>query len=199
MPMSVATLTGIGSIIGGASWTAACFVHNSLPQGCIGQGCVDTTMRGSTPVDQLLFALAGLMLACTGLGCLQLTRERNGLGRLAVVAAATGGVGLLLLGAAGVVSTFIDNDWAGMPGLVVPGILLLATGLVLVAAVVIRARLVPVALSSMLLATALLLPVANEQTSRILLAVPFGLCWLGLGLVLLRRPSDVDQPSTVGP
>jgi hypothetical protein len=165
---------------------------------CIDQGCVDTTMRGSTPVDQMLFALAGLMLACTGLGCLRLTMERQGLGRLGVVAAATGGVGLLLLAAAGVVSTFIDDDWDGMPGLVVPGILLLAAGLVLVAAVVIRARLVPVALSSMLLATALLLPVANKQTSRILLAVPFGLCWLGLGVVLLRRHSDVSQRSAVG-
>ena len=45
--------------------------------------------------------------------------------------------------------------------------------------------------SSLLLATALLLPVANEQTSRILLAVPFGLCWLGLGVELMRRHSDV--------
>jgi len=29
-------------------------------------------------------------------------------------------------------------------------------------------------------------PFANEQTSRILLAVPFGAAWLALGLTLLR-------------
>ena len=197
--MKVARLTGICSVIGGASWTAACFVHNSLPQGCIDEGCVDRTMRGSTPVALVLFVLAGLMLACAGLGLLRLTRERTGLGKLGVAAAAAGGVGLLLLAAASAVSTFVDNDWDGMPGLVVPGILLLAASLVLVAAVVIRARLVPVGLSSPLLATALLLPLANEQTSRILLAVPFGLCWLGLGVELLRRHSDAGQPTAVTP
>lgn len=197
--MSVAKLTGICSVVGGASWTAACFVHNSLPQGCIDEGCVDRTMRGSTPVALMLFVLSGLMLACAGLGLLRLARERTGLGTPGVAAAAAGAVGLLLLGAAGVVSTFIDNDWDGMPGLVVPGILLLAASLVLVAAVVIRARLVPVGFSSLLLVTALLLPIANEQTSRILLAVPFGLCWLGLGVELMRRHSDVSQPSVVTP
>ena len=50
----------------------------------------------------------------------------------------------------------------GMPGLVVPGILLLAASLVLVAAVDIRARLVPVGFSSLLLATALLLPLLGR-------------------------------------
>ena len=197
--MNVARLTGICSVIGGASWTAACVVHNSLPQGCIDEGCLDRTMRGSTPVALVLFVLSGVMLACAGLGLLRMTRERTGLGRLEVAAAAAGGVGLLLLAAAGVVSTFVDNDWDGMPGVVLPGILLLAASLVLVAAVVIRARLVPVGLSSLLLATALLLPIANEQTSRILLAVPFGVCWLGLGVELLRRRSDAGQPSAVTP
>ena len=52
----------------------------------------------------------------------------------------------------------------GMPGLVVPGILLLAASLVLVAAVVIRARLVPVGFSSLLLATALLLPLLRPHS-----------------------------------
>ena len=72
-----------------------------------------------------------------------------------------------------------------MPGLVVPGVLLLGLGLALTAWVVLRARILAVPLSLSLLATALLLPFANEQTSRVLLAVPFGVpgwrpaycCW----------------------
>ena len=162
-------LAGTCSVIGGASWTAACFVHNALPQGCVGDECVDRPLRGSTPV--------GLTLV--------------------LAAAMSGGLGLVLLGAAGAVSMAIDSDWDGMPGLVVPGVLLLTVGLLLVAAAVVRAGVVPVWVSSLLVATALLLPFANEQTSRILLTVPFGLCWLGLGVELLRRSSDPDQPSVV--
>jgi hypothetical protein len=56
-----------------------------------------------------------------------------------------------------------------------------------VAVVVIRSRVLPTALSALLLATVVTLPFANEQTSRILLAVPFGLTWLGAGVLLLRR------------
>jgi hypothetical protein len=72
---------------------------------------------------------------------------------------------------------------------VVPGVALLALGLVLVAVVVIRARVLPTALSVLLLAGVLTLPFANEQTSRILLAVPFALTWLGAGLLLRTHES----------
>ena len=142
-------------------------------------------MRGSSPVATTLFVVAGLMLAVSGVGLLVLARQRSPLGRLAVLAAAAGGLGLLLLAAAGVVSTWVDNEWNGMPGLVVPGILLLAVGLVLVATVIIRRRVVPIWTAALLLGSALLLPFANEQTSRILLAVPFGLAWILFGLSLL--------------
>ena len=183
--VTAVTVTGASSVAGGVSWTAACFVHNSLPQGCIDEGCADRAMRGSSPVATTLFVVAGLMLAVSGIGLLVLARQRSTLGRLAVLAAAAGGLGLLLLAAAGVVSTWVDNEWNGMPGLVVPGILLLAVGLVLVATVIIRRRVVPIWTAALLLGSALLLPFANEQTSRILLAVPFGLAWILFGLALL--------------
>ncbi|HEX5088681.1 MAG TPA: hypothetical protein VFV89_12795 [Nocardioides sp.] len=183
----VRTVTGISSAIGGVAWVVACFVHNSLPQGCIDEQCADRTMRGSSPVATTLFVMAGLMLAISGIGLLLLTHQRRPVGRLGALAATTAALGLLLLGAAAVMSA-VDNDWNGMPGLVIPGIFLLAVGLVLVAWVVLRARVVPTSLAALLVVTALLLPFANEQTSRILLAVPFGITWLVLGLVLLRDP-----------
>jgi hypothetical protein len=179
-------VTGVCSVVGGLAWAAACLVHNSLPQGCIDEGCAARTMRGSSPLDGLLFVVAGLMLAASGLGLLLLARAGSGLGRTGIAAGAAGAAGCLLLGAALVVSTFVDNNWNGMPGLGVPGVLLLAVGLVLVAVVVLRARVLPAWCAALLLTTALPLPFANEQTSRILLAVPFGLCWMAAGVALLR-------------
>lgn len=188
-------VTGVCSAIGGASWVAACFVHNSLPQGCIGDECADSPMRGSTPVATTLFDVAGLMLAVSGIGLLVIAHRRRRLGRLGALAGTTGALGLLLLAAAAVMST-VDNDWNGMPGLVIPGIVLLAVGLVLVAAVVHRARVVPTWVATLMLGTAALLPFANEQTSRILLAVPFGVAWLTVAVTLLRdqahRPSEAS-------
>jgi len=176
-------VTGLCSMVGGLAWVAGCFVHNSLPQGCIDQGCVGHAMRGSSPADTVLYLVAGLMLATSSLGLLLLARATSGLGRTGIAAGVAGGAGCLLLGAA---SVAIDNNWSGMPGLVVPGVLLLAVGLVLVAWVVLRARVLPTWTALLLLATALLVPFANEQTSRILLAVPFGLTWLVAGAGLLR-------------
>jgi hypothetical protein len=192
------TTTGLSSVVGGISWVVACFVHNSLPQGCIDEGCDDATMRGSTPVDNTFFVIAGVMLAVSGLALLAMAGQRAPLGKLGVAAAVAGGCGLLLLAASAVVSTFVDNDWDGMPGLVIPGILLLAAGLVLVAALIIRRRVVPFWSAAVLIATAVVLPFANEQTSRILLAVPFGVAWAAFGLSVLRRratgvPSSLDR------
>ena len=187
--VQVRTVTGVCSAIGGIAWVAACFVHNSLPQGCIGDQCGGgNAMRGSSPVDTTLFVVAGLMLASSGMGLLVLAHRRAGSGRLGVLAGISAGLGLVLLAAAGVVS-IVDNNWNGMPGLVIPGVLLLVLGLVLVAAVVLRAHVVPVWVAALLLGTALLLLFANEQTSRILLAVPFGIAWLTMGVVLLRTPA----------
>ena len=74
-----------------------------------------------------------------------------------------------------------------MPGLVVPGVVLLAIALVSLGVLVLGADLLPRAVAAALIVTALLLPWANEQTSRILLAVPFGLAWVAAGVALLAQ------------
>lgn len=182
-------LTGACCALAGAAWVAACLVHNTLPQGCIGDACAGgPPLRGETPVDLSLFALAGLSLAAGLAGLLVIARRRRDRAGAAVVAGLVCAAGLALLLTAGVVATLVE-DWAGMPGLVVPGLGLLVLGLVLVGVVLLRARVVPVPLSVAVLATAALLPFANEQTSRILLAVPFGLALLAVGAHLLRVPT----------
>ncbi len=164
-------------------------MHDSLPQGCIDEGCDGAAMRGSSPTSDALFVVAGLMLAISSLCLLLLARRAGGLGRLGAVAGDAGAVGLVLLAAAAIVSA-VDNGWNGMPALVVPGVVLLAVALVLLAWVALRARLLPMWVSLPLLATALVLPFANEQTSRILIAVPFGVVWCVAGAVLLVRAPD---------
>ena len=82
----VRTATGVCSTIGGLSWAVACFVHNTLPQGCIDEGCADRSMRGSTTLDPVLFGLAGVLLAVSGIGLLVLAHQRGGLGRLGALA-----------------------------------------------------------------------------------------------------------------
>jgi len=154
-------------------------------------------MRGSSPAEVALLVMAGLLLAVSSLGLLVLARTARGgdLGRPGAASGVAGGAGLLLLGAAGIVAAF-DGNWSGMPGLVVPGVLFLALGLALLAWVVFRAGVLPTWLCALLLAAVLVLPFANEQTSRILLAVPFGLAWMVTGVVVAaRRPQTVMADS----
>ena len=53
-----------------------------------------------------------------------------------------------------------------------------------------KAGVLPRVVAVVLIATALLLPFANEQTSRILLAIPFGLAWVAAGIALLRQSNS---------
>lgn len=65
--------------------------------------------------------------------------------------------------------------------------MLLAVGLVSVGWAVLRARLLPTWLAVLLIVSAIVVLAANEQTSRILLAVPFGPAWTLVGTVLLAE------------
>ena len=180
-------VTGLSSGIGGIAWTLGCFAHNSLPQGCIADACESVQaapLRGTSPVAVALFAVAGVMLAVGGVGLLVLARGLGGLGRTGLVAVLMGALGCVLLLSAGVVSGLVNSDWNGMPGLVVPGVIFLAVGAAILGWVLFRTKVLPTWLAVLLLCTALLLPFANEQTSRILLAVPFGLAWFVAGVTL---------------
>ena len=186
---------GISSLAGGLAWVTACLVHNSQPQGCIGDACeLGGTERGSTPVDATLMVVAGLLLAASGLGLLLLARRGSRSQAAGVVAALTGSLGLVLLLSALIVASQ-DPDWEGMPGLVVPGVVLLAIALVSLGFRVLRAGVLPGVVAGALVATALLLPFANEQTSRILIAIPFGLAWAAAGIALLRQSNSAAADS----
>lgn len=181
-------ITGVAACVAGLSWTAAAVLHSGQPPGCVGAGCgITDEMRGSTPAVDLLFLVAGVMLAVSVVGLMLLVRRGTDPGPVAMATVAACEIGLVLLLAAGLVATAGDDNWAGMPILVVPGLALLALGLCLGAVTVWTAGLLPRWLPPVLLVAVLLLPLVNEQTSRVLLAVPFGLAWCLVGVVLLGR------------
>ena len=187
---ALARATGVSCVVAGTAWVAACLVHNLQPQGCIGEGCAGgAAMRSGTTLGAVLFLLAGAFLALSLAGLVLLARRRLGGSRVALAAAATSAVALVVLLAAAVMAGLVDPDWDGMPLLVGPGILLLTAGVILVAVTLWRARVVPRQLFLAVLAAVALLPFANEQTSLILLAIPFGLVLAAVGVHLLRQPS----------
>ncbi|QDO87513.1 hypothetical protein FNH13_03485 [Ornithinimicrobium ciconiae] len=183
----LARVTAACAVVAGLSWTAAAVLHSLQPPGCVGEACaVSGPMRGSTPTTDVLLLIAGTMLAASLVGLALLARRRGGGGRVGFTGMVASGLGLALFLAAGAVSTIGDSDWSGMPFLVMPGLGLLVLGLLLVATSVWRGDVLPRGLSVVVVLSVLLLPLANEQTSQVLLAVPFGLAWAGLGVVLLR-------------
>lgn len=190
----MSSVTAMSAVVAGVTWCVAALVHNQQPQGCVGQGCAGTVMRGSTGLTTVLLAVAGAALAVSLVGLLRLARRRVPGGRLARVAATAAGLGLLCLLAAGAILTFGDSNWSGMPWVVAPGVLLLVLGLLLAGVIVWRAGILPRAVTGAVLVTVLLLPFANEQTSLVLLAIPFGVAWATAGAVLLRR-TGTDRPT----
>lgn len=183
-------LTGGCAVVAGLAWSAAAVLHSRQPEGCVGGVCeIAGQMRGATPATEVLFLLAGATLVLSLGGLLLLARRGGRLGRTGWAAGIACALGLGLFLAAAAVSTFGDPDWSGMPVLVGPGLGLLVVGLVLAAVIVWRARVLPRAVTVVVLLTALLLPLANEQTSRVLMAVPFGLAWAVVGGALLLRES----------
>lgn len=179
--------TAVCALAGGVAWAGAAVVHSLQPAGCVEGSCGATAAtRGSTPLTEVLLLLAAALLVA-GLGGLwRLAHRRRAADRVDRVAALLVGVGAALLLAGVVTSATVGGGRPGTSVLVVPGLLAVMAGLAVVAAIVWRARVLPAALSVSLLFAALLLRLADDQTSAILLAVPFGVVWAAVGLVLLR-------------
>lgn len=119
-----------------------------------------------------------------------LAHSRRGLGKVGWVALVVGGVAVLLFAGA-IAAVQVSPVWAdgAMPWFVVPGVALTALSVALICWTILRSRLVPKWVPMALIASAALMLAANEQTARILLAVPFGVCWIGVGVMLWLNPA----------
>ena len=188
-PARLPTATGIAAVLGGAAWVAAALVHASQPVGCVGDACSGTPMRESTTATTVLFGLAALLMLASGFGLLLVVRRAGALGWTGTTGAALCAAGAATLAVAVTVQgTVAGGDWGWMPWFVGPGVLLLAVGAVLVGWTVLRSPAVPRWVGASLILGAALLALSNEQTAAILLAVPFGVAWAAMGVVLVLRP-----------
>lgn len=195
-----AAVTAACAVLGGTAWVTACVLHASQPSGCVGNtDCALVPMREATSVTSLLVAATGVLLVVSGAGLLRLIRRRDRLDRTAVLGAAIAALGVGLLAVAVTVQAVLyDDDFSSMPFLVVPGVALLSAGVALVAWTVIRSGLLPRWAGAALVAGAVLLPAANEQTGAVLLAVPFGLAWIAAGFAVWAhraRSLAPDRPT----
>jgi hypothetical protein len=181
-------LTAATAAAGGAAWVATCITVATLPRGCIDEECLTRPIREWSTAADVLGLAALILLAINGVCFLALVRTQGGLGKAGKAAAGIGGVALCLFGA-GAVASWVSPSWTddNMPAFVVPGGLLMILAIGLTAWTILRSHLLPTWLVVALMASAALMVGANEQTSRILLAVPFGVCWLTAGLVLLTQ------------
>jgi len=198
----VKQITCMCAIVGAVAWVAACLALASLPTGCVAEECETRPQRDWSPLATSLVVVAFVLVTASALGLVVLASDASATGRLrqlkqAALISGGIGVGLLALGAI-LLALEVPGMNNAMPGFVVPGVILCIVAAALTAWLVVKTRLLPGWVAVVLAATAALLPGANEQNDSILLAIPFGLAWLGAGILLLARWSTGQRPGSSG-
>ena len=181
---------GAAGVAGGIAWVVATAIHASKPVGCVGAECARTAMREAGVVEGALTGSALLLFALGGLALVVLARRANrfgSVGRAGIALVTAGGSVLIAAGAAQ--ALFFDGDFHWMPYFVGPGITAIVLGFVLLAAMVLRAGVLPRWAGVSLVVGALALLLSNEQTATAWFAVLLGLAWIAVGVALWRRPT----------
>ena len=181
---SLFRLSGWSCVVGGTALIAQTLLHASLPEGCVGSGCA-RDLRGTAAGEGPLAIISAVLLTTATVSLVVLARRRRPLGEVGVAAIVTA-AGALGLGAAAALMAAVDDDFSGMPLLVLPGLVLVVTTGMLVAVLVLLAQLIPTWLAVGMVASASLLLLENEQTALVLFAVPFSTMCVVLGLNLIR-------------
>ena len=186
---------GLAAMLGGVLWDAFALRLASLPEGCVGAEC-DLPGRGLRPQDGLVAALFLAAAGCTAVavsGLLLRARTVGSLGRLGRVGLLLLSGGSLLLIAALLIQQFLyGGDFPQMPAFVIPGGLAVVLGFLLVAGATLRTGALPRWAGALLVVGTLSLVGFNDQNAQALLAIPFGLAWIGVGYALWsgRRPAE---------
>jgi hypothetical protein len=177
--------TGTISAVGGLVWVVGNVRHALKPRGCVADECLTMPMRGSSTLDGVLQVGSMLLLLVALTGLTVLMRRAQRFGAAARAGVSLGVAGLVLLLTAGMVqAVFFGGDFRLMPYFVIPGLLAVVSGFVLVGVAVLRAGVLPRWCGVLLVLGALGMLLGNEQTSGVLLFIPFGVAWLAVGYVL---------------
>jgi|SRR5262252_56419 len=186
--------SGPATIFGGLLWIVAAVVSALKPEGCIDFECARParSMRASGFADALLVLAAVLLI---GLGAAAVTNAiRAGrfgtLGRLGVVSSA---LGLVLISSGLLVQAlFFRGDFPYMPMFVIPGALAVVVGLLLLGIAILGSGVLPRWVGVLLILGTLALLGFNDQNAQVLMAIPFGIAWLGVGYALCTFTWSVD-------
>ena len=181
----LARAAGTFAVIGGAAWVVAIILHSLQPRGCIGDECFDRPMREGTTATAWLMVLAAAALVVFLVALLALLGRSGNLGWAGIAGLVCCALGLGGLAVATLPQ--VRDQWRPLPMMVA-----IAVGLALLAWTVLRSGLMPTWAAIALLIGFLLLGGVSEQTSRVLLALPFGMAWLVTGIAMIQR-SRVDS------
>lgn len=184
---------GIAAMLGGGLWVIGIVVHASKPRGCVARECAFRPMRESGVLDGTLMLLSLLLFAAGAVGLVVLARRLGRFGKTGSAGIVVGAIGAALLVVSGLIQAlFFGGDFPLMPYFVVPGVLALVVGFVLLGVAILLARVLPPWAALLLIVGALAMLGFNEQTARVLMAIPLGLAWVAVGYVLW---SGVDAPT----
>ena len=183
--------SGPATVLGGLLWILAAVVSALKPVGCIGAECSlpGRSMRAGSAVDALLLIAAVLLI---GLGAAAVTDAmRTGrFGTFGRVGVASSALGLLLIACGLVVQAFVfGGDFPYMPMVVIPGALAVVIGLLLLGVAILGTGVLPRWAGVLLILGTLALLGFNDQNAQALMAVPFGIAWLGVGYALWSTQS----------
>ncbi len=176
---------GLAAMLGGALLVVYAVGAASMPRGCIGnEECAIRPYRDAGVFE--FFMPLALLLIVAGMAGLTLRARQTGcLGRLGAAGAIVGAPGIALLIASGLVQTILfGGDFPLMPFFVIPGFLALISGLLVLGVAVLRARVLPRWSSVLLVASTLVMLGFNDQTTQVLLTIPFALAWVAVGYIL---------------
>jgi hypothetical protein len=196
MLSNVIRCSGLSALLGGVLICVYAAITASMPTGCIGEvECATREMRDTGSVDTLL--LLGFLLV--GAGAVGLVLRLRGIGRFGWLARAGGVVcmvGFALAVLASITAAMTGGISPLMPYFVVPGLLAIIVGFLLLAAAVVRARVLPFPTAILLIVSLLAMFAFNDQNWRVLMAVPFGISWVAVGYALWSgKRAPARQPA----
>jgi hypothetical protein len=192
----VARLSGPGAMLGGALWITYAILLARLPEGCVESAC-DLPGRSPRADDQLtpLIIVSALLITVGIWGVAIRARHSAGFGKLGRIGLSMAGVGVALLTAGNIISVeFFAEDYPAMPWYVIPGMLLLVSGLVCFGCAILRSAAPPRGSAVLLIVGTLALLGFNDQNSQALMAIPFGVAWIVGGYVLWSQRALQPTP-----
>lgn len=181
------TIRGIAVLagLGGVFLTAHSMLMALKPPGCIGDGCIGGSFREAGPLEAGLFLASVVLISATAVGLFWMHRFDGRGSRLVRIAALVAAASLLA--GAGLTPIFF---WAAFAAIVVAILAFAVTG-----AGLMRSRILPAWSGALLILASLLLFGFNTENEQVLFAIPFGVTWMVLGvLVWSMAPSPTTGP-----